>query len=324
MPDTPRSAQPLGLIKSIRRAMPSVGRRSLVRRYGRAIRNRIRDVVRRPVSEPCVVCLAPSARVTTVRFAKARPENSVACRFRVCGACGHVGNPENVHDYRLFSTPDALPMRARVGTMERPGREFHMARMATEIIGRPGLDVLVFGAGRSLDNHHIERLDDVRTVSITDIMRIRDDAAFIDADDPAVGPFDVVIASEVVEHFTDPRSDFARLFRLVKPDGVLVCSTNVFAGRGLERHRYPFIPGHTSYYTEGSLEVIAGMFGYHVDLRVPLVATGYAGRRKRYVLFTKSDGIRASIERYFAHREYAPSEDPWPDGERGPSVTRAG
>ena len=197
-----------------------------------------------------------------------------------------------------------------------------MARMAIDILGRSDLDVLIFGAGRSRDNEHVERQPEVPSVAITDIMRIREDATFIDADDPDQPPFDIVIASEVVEHFFDPVPDVARLVRLVAPGGLLVCSTNVFEGRGLARHRYPFIPGHTSYYTGRSLGVIADRFGFSLDLRIPLVATGYAGKRKRYVLMTTSDDVRASIAHYFEGREYAPSEDPWPDGvQRG--VTQA-
>ena len=231
-------------------------------------------------------------------------------RLRVCRVCGHVGNPDNIHDYRAFEQLDQLPDRARIGTADRLGREFHMAKMAIDILGREDLEVLVYGAGRSFDNHHIEALPQVRGVAIADVMRLRDDAEFIDASLPAPRRFAVVVASEVVEHFLDPRRDFARLLGYVQPDGLLVCSTNIYDGGGLAKQRYVFLNGHTSYYSGDSLARLAAASGFSVDLRVPLVATGYGGVRKRYVLFTASPAVREATVRYFSTHEYAPSESP--------------
>ena len=63
----------------------------------------------------------------------------------------------------------------------------------------------------ALDNLHIQRLRRAGTVSIADIMKVRDDAPFIDVNDPGEQRFPVVVASEVLEHFRDPWSDFATL-----------------------------------------------------------------------------------------------------------------
>ncbi len=188
-----------------------------------------------------------------------------------------------------------------------------MAEMAIDILGRTDLDVLVYSAGRSLDNHHIAALPSVRSVAISDVIRLRDDAEFYDSSEPATRRFPVVIASEVIEHFLEPREDFERLFGFVEPDGLLVCSTNVYDGGDLRRQSYIFTPGHTSYYTPASLAVLAAANGWLVDLRVPLVATGYGGPRKRYVLFTASPAVLEAIHAYFQDREYAPSDPPWED-----------
>ena len=53
----------------------------------------------------------------------------------------------------------------------------------------------------------------------------------------------------------------------------------------------------------------------HVDVRIPLVATGFAGPRKRYLLFTRSQAVMDAIARYFSTREFAPSESPTADKE---------
>ncbi len=273
---------------------------------------RLRMAVRRFRLGPCPVCGARrlKARTVTDRSAKAGVGTPAQFRIRRCTNCGHVGNPDNTHDYRAFERIDALPDRARIGTPERQGREFHMARMAVDILGRRDLDVLVFGAGRSFDNQHIAGLPEVRGAAIADIMRLRDDAEFIDANLPAPRRFDIVIASEVVEHFLEPRADFAHLLSYVKPGGLLVCSTNLYDGGRMAKHHYLFLNGHVAYYTAKSAGRIAAANNVHLDIRTPLVATGYGGVRKRYLLFTDSDAVAASIVEYFKDRPYAPSESP--------------
>ena len=230
--------------------------------------------------------------------------------MRICRVCGHVGNPDNTLDYRAYDQIDNLADGGRIGTLERPGREFHMARMAVDILGRGDLDVLIYGAGRSYDNHHVATLPQVRGVAIADIMQLRDDAEFIDADRPAPRRFSVVVASEVVEHFLDPRPDFSHLLGFVETDGLLVCATNLYDGGLLSNQTYIFYRGHTSYYTPDSLARIADDNDAFLDIRTPHSATGYAGPRKRYLLLTKSAAVVEATARYFATRPYAPSESP--------------
>jgi SAM-dependent methyltransferase len=224
----------------------------------------------------------------------------------VCPGCGYVAIDElPIVRYRNAKSLNDLPGGGtRIGTDDRPGREFHMGRMAVDILGREGLDVMVYGAGRSLDNHHLAALDRVNEVAIGDIMKVRYDAPFYDANLPATRTFDVVIASEVVEHFRNPRADFARLFEFVAPDGLLVCGTSIKDGKRLSRHRYVFYPDHTSYYTPTALQMIAREHGFRIDFRSPQGS----GSRKRYVLFTRSLDIQERIALYFGTRSFAPSE----------------
>jgi hypothetical protein len=280
-------------------------------RIVRGLRRRIRAVLHRDRIEPCLVCGSRAARVVEVTDrSRSAQGHGKTFAVRICRVCGHVGNPDNTFDYRAYDQLDHLTEAGRIGTPEHEGREYHMARMAVDILGRTDLEVLVYGVGRSFDNHHIEALPQVRHVAIADVMHLRDDAEFIDANAPAPRRFAVVVASEVIEHFLDPRRDIARLLDYVEPDGLLVCSTNIYDGGNLAKQAYLYVNGHTSYYTVESLTRLAAANDRLIDFRVPLSATGYAGPRKRYVLMTGSTVVRSAIARYFETRPYAPSESP--------------
>ncbi len=300
-------------MRRVARVAAGLARPSTRPRYVHALRRRLQpDKETYAEGEHCLVCGVSRPTLKTIRYAK---DPTTVCEVRICRSCGHVGNPDNIHDYRRFKKPEQLPMRARVGTEDREGREFHMAKMAAEIMGRSGLSVLVYGAGRSIDNRHIGALTQVMSVAIADVMQVRNDAEFIDINRPTSRQFNLVIASEVVEHFLNPREDFPALFRYVDSSGLLVCSTNVYDGSNLEKHKYIFTPGHTSYYTPEALTYIAQANGFSIDFRVPLVATGYAGPRKRYVFLTRDASLLTDIARYFGRHMYAPSERPWANKE---------
>ena len=251
----------------------------------------------------CRVCGAGALERRTVSFRNSgeRPRD-----VAVCPGCGYVAIAELDADrYRGKTSLDQLPkVGERAGTMDRPGREFQMARMALDILRRPTADVLVYGPGRSMDNHHIRTLANVGHVAIGDIMNVRDDMEFHDANLPAQRQFDVVVASEVVEHFRDPLRNFAQLFQFVDEDGLLVCGTSL-RGRGpLAGQKYVFYPDHTSLYSPESLQLIARDNGFFVDFR-PM---SKLGARKRYVFLTRSDAVVSGLVRYFGYHAMGPSE----------------
>ena len=231
-----------------------------------------------------------------------------SCDIRRCRDCGYVAilrTEESLWKERT-SLDHSSP---RVGTAERVGREFHMGKMAADILARDGLSVLVYGAGGNMDNLHIEQLDAVKRVAIGDIMKLRDDAEFVDLTKPARERFDIVVASEVVEHFRDPRADFERLFGFVEDDGLIVASTNIHAGNDLAKDGYIFFPDHVSYYSPRSLRMIANDAGYHLDFRAPMLGPRM---RKRYVFFSRSRERLEDVACYFGTEVYAPSESAQP------------
>ena len=252
----------------------------------------------------CLICRSPEVTRRRVQYF-----DNPALRKTVnsCARCGYVAMDEvGPSHYRTATSVDQLPASQRMGSTERPGREFYMARMALEILARKRpQNVLVYGAGRSLDNLHIQRLSRAGTVSIADVMKVRDDAPFIDVNNPGTQRFPVVVASEVVEHFRDPWSDFATMLGMVGPRGLLVCGTNIHDGRPpLERVRYIYYRDHTSFYSVASIRRIAAAMGFYVDFRFP----DGLGRRKRYILFTRSPAVLGRAAAYFGKVPLAPSE----------------
>lgn len=256
-----------------------------------------------------MVCGGPRTPYDEITLATgtARVRNFSRC----LDGCGFISVEELPGDrYRSKTSMDQLHKGrgTRVGTEDRCGREFFMARMGLEILGGHDNEVLVYGAGRSLDNRHIAGLERAGKVAIADIMRLRDDGEFHDANEPASKTFPLVIASEVVEHFRRPREDFARLLEFVSKDGLLICSTNIYGGGDLTKDPYPFWNDHTAYYTPEALSEIARAHGFALDFRTPRIA-GQRGR-KRYVMFTRSPVVHRRIALHFGRVALAPSEEP--------------
>lgn len=254
---------------------------------------------------PCPVCGSVNAKVRVIE----RKDRNRTYEIRICRDCQHVSNAGNTVDYTRFTSVTKFGLTPRVGTEDRTGREFHMARMGSDILQRPSLEVMVFGGGRSLDYRHIAKLPEVDASVMGDVVDLGIDEDFIDITKGTDRRFDLVVACEVIEHFPDPRSEFPRLFELLKDDGLLICSTNIYDGKNLARHTYLYGRGHVSYYSPRAIREISDQNDMLFDFRVPEIVTGTAGPRKRYVFFTRSTGNLQRIAEYFGNHLYAPSEE---------------
>lgn len=270
---------------------------------GRGAARRLRRLTQIRGATPCLVCGSRRTHVTSVARQRRTYE------IRVCERCGFLSNFANTVDYAAFKSVERFRLTPRVGTAEYQGREFHMAAMGITVLGRSGLDVMVFGAGRSLDYRHIGRLPEVSRVVMSDVVELTSEVDFINIRHGTDQRFDLIIACEVVEHFTDPRPEFARLIGLLRPDGMLVCSTNIYDGGNFAKHTYLYSRGHVSYYSAKAIKILARINNIGVDFRTPAIVLGTAGPRKKYLLFTRSSDNMRGIDRYFADRQYAPAED---------------
>jgi len=282
----------------------------------KALARRVRRSVASVGQPPCLVCGSRRTHVTTVQRKRR------AYDIRVCRRCSYLSNFDNTVDYSQFDSVTNFKLTTRVGTADHKGREYFMGEMGVDILQRDHLQVMVFGAGRSLDYQHIGRLPQVERVVMSDVVELTSEADFINILEGTEERFDLIIACEVVEHFADPVTEFKRLFELLTPDGLLVCSTNIYDGSDFTRHNYLYLRGHLSYYSADAIGHLARAGGLHHDLRTPEAALGKPGPRKRYVLFTGSDANVRHTTEYFADRPYAPSEDQTAFEDQAPTFTQ--
>lgn len=278
-------------------------------RYVSAAKHRLEDLRAglpgRPAPGGCRAC--GSQRVSTRKVSN--PSFSAKqLKVVVCQRCGHVGLPENTFDFKQVTEATQVKTARRTGTADVAGREFKMASMAADMLRRDHLRVLVYGPGLSLDYLHIRKLPRVARVAIGDLMRVQPEADFVDTSQRATQKFDIVIACEVIEHFEYPRAEFSRLLSYVAPNGLLVCSTNIYDGGNLSRQKYIHHRGHASYYSPAALRSIARRNHVLLDFRLPHAATGYAGPRKRYVLMSRSRVVMDAVADYFGSHMFGPSD----------------
>jgi hypothetical protein len=228
-----------------------------------------------------------------------------------------VRAPGNTHEFTATGdfavASDNLPesKHGRAGTDAKPGREYFMARAAHEILECAGLEaknIQVFGAGLSRDHAHIAREYPRAQVCVCDLANFQKAGNFVGMDDPR--RFDIMIACEVVEHFTDLPANFITLLSKLSTNGLAVLSTNIADGTPLADLEYPYIPGHTAYYSGRAMKMLAHRVdpAFHVDFRLPQAATAQLGLRKRYIFVYRDPRIASGIAEYFSLHAFAPSE----------------
>ena len=239
-----------------------------------------------------------------------RRRTGTVLNLLVCQQCRYVSSPEASHDYAAAASTQGLSggLAERCATIENPGRETGMAKLGLEVLQRPNASVMIYGAGQSLDVHHIAKLPMCGRVAIGDLVDLRDDAEFFDINETSTDPFDVVVASEVLEHFPDPWKNLKNLFSYVKDDGIIVASTNVRDLGSLNTVNYLWCRGHVSYFSPEALRIVARSEGMHLDFRFPLIATRYRRKCKRYVIFSRSAEVMEAVADWFGAEVYAPSE----------------
>lgn len=227
-----------------------------------------------------------------------------------CRACGLIRYPENLGGFSKKISKETLEgslRDLRNATDERPGREFFMAEMGMEILSKADASVSFFGSGLNTDHVWLKRKYPGVTTKLVDLENMQEAENFEAI--PEATPSDVIVASEVIEHFTEPVAHFESLLRLIKEDGILICSSNIYDGSDVSLHQYPFVAGHVAYWTPLSLVKMASDHGCFVDFRTPSVGLTRGGPRKKYIIFYRNTRTLISTNLYFGTHMVAPSEN---------------
>lgn len=268
-------------------------------------------------TKQCLACGSADIYTRAITCTAANSSKGKTFEFIFCDACQFVSNPSNGHDFRenaAFEAGVNLPEKTmRVGDGIRPGREYRMAEMGVDILrrhdGECRPDVVVFGSGMSRDHALMKEELPISRMAVSDLDNFQSVLDFVPVASRQA-EFDLVIASEVIEHFTNLQEDFANLLSKVRESGLVIASTNMHDGVPLAGLAYPFDVGHTSYYSGQSLQAICERLGggVRLDFRTPAIAFRGAGPRKRYIFFYRDVEMGQSIAQYFADHHVAPSE----------------
>lgn len=79
------------------------------------------------------------------------------------------------------------------------------------------------------------------------------------------GHYDVITSTEVVEHFQNPRGSFREILSHMRPGGVFAGLTQFHSGPGMfSNWWYVKDPTHVVFYSERTLQWVAGEFGLEV------------------------------------------------------------
>ena len=256
----------------------------------------------------CLICFSASLTKEVTLQNNAEPVSPIKYRvipFSICENCGYCYAPVNKSTVKY--NPNKPPKTPRIGDGVGPGREYFMAIDALRILNRSQVSIGIFGAGKSKDHELIRTLPGVSRCSVMDLRNHQNSPHYLPIDTKEV--FDIVIACEVVEHFQNPRREFRNLFNKIRKNGVLLVSTSLKIEDDFEHYIYPFLYGHTSYYTGRSLMFLAKVNRMFIDFRTPAIGIRIRSA-KRFVYFTPARLVRDQITEYFSRYRYASSELP--------------
>ena len=174
--------------------------------------------------------------------------------FFVCDQCEGI-----FRDKDQFLTKDEEKKRYlhHISSMEDTGYYKFISPIIDEIlitfsVGSLGLD---FGCGHTpvLSNHLANK----------GFNMVVYDPIFFNDKSVLEEKYDFIVTCEVVEHFYNPQDEFKNLFKLLKPDGKLICKTHPFEKEmDFASWYYKNDPSHVFIYQKKTFEWIKDFFGF--------------------------------------------------------------
>ncbi len=256
----------------------------------------------------CLLCASDSVISQNITC-KTGTYKGLSKTFNICQRCSFIRVLGKASTYQEQLTSNEQEDRYRVLRNAGPGkhgREYFIAVMCMEILGTKACSLTFFGAGLNTDYQAIqEQFPGVQT-KLADMENMMGVSNYEHISNTS--PSDIVVACEVLEHFSEPATDLPRLINTMKPNGIICASTNVYDGSPIAAHEYPFVEGHCAYWAPLALTYAAEKHNCFVDFRLPYIALRRGGPRKRYVFFFKDPMVGAKIKLYFGSHPLAPSE----------------
>lgn len=235
------------------------------------------------------VCPVCGSTCSEKQIIKTENQESVSglCHLFECDNCHFVNFPSNTTK-NLNPISDRSGVRA--GSIDKPGREYFIFEAIKKyIFYDKKISVCIYGSGLSCDHHHIRKHDMVSECKITDLQNYQQSDFFID--NPGK-KFDLVIASEVIEHFENPEKNFNHLLSFVSDSGLLFIGTNIHVPNSkLDNLKYPFFLGHCSYWSPESLDLLVSRYDY----KLFFMNTSFGGPKKRAIFIFKDENILKNI-----------------------------
>ncbi len=74
--------------------------------------------------------------------------------------------------------------------------------------------------------------------------------------------YDFITSCEVIEHFYNPKKEFELLYKILKPNGKLICMTDIFNGSNFDSWYYKTDPTHVFLYQKETFQWIKDHLGF--------------------------------------------------------------
>ncbi len=196
----------------------------------------------------CPLCESPELRPVALLKETRNYHDCVGCGFRFLDP-----------DHRLSPAEEKERYRLHVNDPAQEGYRAYCAPLVDAVAGAQELEAtgLDFGAGPDSAAYRMLLERGFRNITRYDRFFFPDEAAL------SPGKYDFIYACEVVEHFHEPRAEFARLRTLLKPGGTLTLMTSLLTPQtDFETWHYRRDPTHIGFYSALALGTLARGLGF--------------------------------------------------------------
>lgn len=211
------------------------------------------------IEVPCLLCgaAAPFAARAANRPVHACP----VCGIRFVPPACHVSRDKEQARYRLHR--NAIEDAGYVRFLSAAVKALQRWLPCRSALQGAGQDVLAEGRPAVLDYG-----SGPEPVLVELLRRAGYDAAgydpFFNRSEATGRTWDAVVSTEVFEHFREPAAEIDRIVRLIRPGGLLVVMTSLYAGQDLASWHYSLDTTHVCFYSASTFDYMAHTWRFKV------------------------------------------------------------